>query len=149
MKKRLTNQDKQDTLLRRYYGYSHKYIKTRNRSAMKITCPKCKNSMPFHVSTTFTDRQTCEKCGYEIDLRDCKLYYWMRLFLALLGGVAVVIYGNDILAPYIADWTLRVFVLLLITLVLLLIVMYLVAPVFYNRTYVRKPSIGKKKKLGR
>ena len=48
-----------------------------------------------------------------------------------------------------ADWTLRVFVLLLITLVLLLIVMYLVAPVFYNRTYVRKPSIGKKKKLGR
>ena len=73
----------------------------------------------------------------------------MRLFLALLGGVAVVIYGNDILAPYIADWTLRVFVLLLITLVLLLIVMYLVAPVFYNRTYVRKPSIGKKKKLGR
>ncbi len=112
---------------------------------MKITCPKCKNSMPFHVSTTFTDRQTCEKCGYEIDLRDCKLYYWMRLFLALLGGVAVVIYGNDILAPYIADWTLRVFVLLLITLVLLLIVMYLVAPVFYNRTYVRKPSIGKKK----
>ena len=149
MKKRLTNQDKQDTLLRRYYGYSHKYIKTRNRSAMKITCPKCTNSMPFHVSTTFTDRQTCEKCGYEIDLRDCKLYYWMRLFLALLGGVAVVIYGNDILAPYIADWTLRVFVLLLITLVLLLIVMYLVAPVFYNRTYVRKPSIGKKKKLGR
>ena len=149
MKKRLTNQDKQDTLLRRYYGYSHKYIKTRNRSAMKITCPKCKNSMPFHVSTTFTDRQTCEKCGYEIDLRDCKLYYWMRLFLALLGGVAVVIYGNDILAPYIEDWTLRVFVLLLITLVLLLIVMYLVAPVFYNRTYVRKPSIGKKKKLGR
>ena len=116
---------------------------------MKIICPKCKNSMPFHVSTTFTDRQTCEKCGYEIDLRDCKLYYWMRLFLALLGGVAVVIYGNDILAPYIADWTLRVFVLLLITLVLLLIVMYLVAPVFYNRTYGRKPSIGKKKKLGR
>ena len=116
---------------------------------MKIICPKCKNSMPFHVSTTFTDRQTCEKCGYEIDLRDCKLYYWMRLFLALLGGVAVVIYGNDILAPYIADWTLRVFVLLLITLALLLIVMYLVAPVFYNRTYVRKPSIGKKKKLGR